>query len=143
MAKEATTMLLNNMIITDTTGDIYYEKANGNTIKIGEFKFDYKYNHMTIDLGNICKIEYEFRTDEMREDCVGMTPHMYWFKSQFVCDRYHGTYNHDYKWILNLFDEVTPFSDAINELIHTMITVAINRTWRTAIGVYHEGESIE
>lgn len=135
-------MKLNDLIITDTTGDIYYEK-NGNTIKIGEFNFDYKYNHMTIDLGSICKIEYEFRTDEMRKNCVGMTPHMYWFKSQFVCDRYHGTYSHDYKWVHDLFDAVTPFTEEINERIKSLITVSINRIWRTGLGIYHEGESIE
>lgn len=133
-------MKLNDMVFSGNNGEIYYEKANGKTIKLGTFEFDYKYNHATIDLG-VCKFEYEYRTDEMRKSCVGLTTHMYWFKSNTDCDRYHGTYTHDYKWANDLFDEVTPFTEEINELIHTMITVVINRIWRTAIGMYNEGEA--
>lgn len=138
LAKEANTMKLNDMIISGNNGEIYYEKANGNTIKIGSFTYDPKYNHMTIELG-ICTIEYEFRTDEMRKDCVGMTPHMYWFRSQYVCDRYHGTYESDHTWAINLFDEVTPYAEEINKLIKSFIMITCNRTWLTATGVYHGG----
>ena len=131
-------MLLNEMKITGNNGEIYYENEKKNTIKIGTFNYDQKYNHMTIELG-ICTIEYEFRTDEMRKDCVGMTPHMYWFRSQHVCDRYHGTESPDHRWAINLFDEVTPFNEKINEFIKSFIMITLNRTWRTAIGVYHGG----
>lgn len=127
-------MLLNDLKLTDTKGDIYYKFENGNTIKLGTFEFDHKYNHVKVDLG-ICSFEYEYRTDEMRKDCVGLTPHMYWFKSQYVCDSYHGTYSRDDKWLRDLFNEITPFTADINESIHTMITVVVNRAWRIGLGV--------
>jgi hypothetical protein len=138
LAKEAKHMKLNDMIISGNNGEIYYENEKKNTIKIGTFNYDPKYNHMTIDLG-ICVIEYEFRTAEMLKDCVGMTPHMYWFRSQYVCDRYHGTYESDHTCAINLFDEVTPFNEKINELIKSFIMITCNRTWKTATGVYHGG----
>lgn len=129
-------MLLNNMNITGNNGDIYYEFPNGNTIKLGTYNIDTNFNHVNIDLGDICRIEYEFRTAEMLKDCVGMTPHMYWFKSQYVSDRYHGVYSHDIKWAIELFDSVSPFNEEINNLIKTMIREMADLTWRIAIGVY-------
>ena len=115
-------MLLNNMNITGNNGEIHFNKANGNTIKLGEFEINTKYNHVKIDLGNT-SIEYEFRTSEQLKYCVGIPTHMYWFKSQYV-DRYHGCYGRDDKWAIELFDEVTPFADEINELIRKFISVA-------------------
>ena len=120
-------MLLNDLKLTDTKGDIYYKFENGNTIKLGTFEIDTKYNHVKIELG-ICTLEYEFRTDEMRKDCIGLTPHMYWFKSQYVCNRYHGTYSRDNKWVLDLFNEITPYTDDINNLIISFIEQVIDIT---------------
>lgn len=120
-------MLLNDMISTDTKGDIYYRFENGNTIKLGEFEFDYKYNHVKIVIGDIAKIDYEFRTNKMCKEYVGMTPHMYWFKSQYMCDRYHGQLSRDDAWVIKLFEEVTPFTDDINCRLEEFFRIAFDR----------------
>ena len=102
----------------DNNGDIYFENAKGNTIKLGTFEFDPKYGNATINLENVVKIECEvYHSNTM----MGHLPYMYWFKSQYVCDRYHGTPYDDRKWVLDLFKDVTPYTDEINQLIITMI----------------------
>ena len=131
-------MKLNDMIISGNNGEIYFTKENNNTIKLGTFMIDPKYNHLKIELG-ICTLKYEFRTDEMRKECMGMTPHMYWFKSQYVCDRYHGTDSRDDKWVIDLFDAVTPFNDEINELIRKFISTACDLA---AAGGYKESKAV-
>ena len=131
-------MKLNDMIISGNNGEVYFTKENNNTIKLGTFEIDPKYNHVKIELG-ICTLEYEFRTAEQIKDCIGIPSNMYWFKSQYVCDRYHGTYSRDDKWAIDLFDEVTPFNNEINELIHKFISTACDLA---AAGGYKESKAV-
>ena len=125
-------MKLNDRIIADTIGDIYYDLPNGNTIKLGTFEINSEFNHVKIELGDICKLEYEYRSPEMIKDCIGITPYMYWFKSQYVCDRYHGTYSRDDAWITKLFEEVTPFTDDINCRLEEFFRIAFDRVQKMA-----------
>ena len=122
-------MLLNELkITTDLSGEIYYTKSNGNTIKLGSFEIDPKYNHVKIDL-SICTIEYEYRDPEMLKDCMGITQHMYWFKSQYVCDRYHGSNCRDDYWAIDLFSDVTPFTEEIDCYLEEFFKIAFDRAF--------------
>ena len=124
--KEATIMLLNDMICADLNGEICFRKDNGNILILGTFNFKAEYSHVTIDLG-VCRIEYEFHTNEMCREYVGMTQHMYWFKSQYVCDRYHGQLSRDDGWVTKLFEEVSPFTEDINHLLEEFFRKAFDR----------------
>lgn len=127
MAKEAKVMLLNNInwdfmstcpsADNKISGDVYYKFPNGNTIKLGEYSFNIKYHHLDINIGDICQIGYEPNN--------GSCAHNYWFKSQYVCDRYHGGYR-DTEWVTDMFKSVTPYLDEINDLIISFITQAID-----------------
>lgn len=99
------------------SGDIYWEFPNGNTIKVGTYSFNTKYRHVDITLGDIAKIDYEPNN--------GSCAHNYWFKSQFVCDRYHGGYR-DTDWVIDLFKSVTPYSEEINSQLISFIEQAID-----------------
>lgn len=120
-------MLINDLIVKDLSGDICFEKKKDVTIKLGEFAISEKYHHIIIDIGDICRIEYEYRTSEQLRDCVGITQHMYWFKSQYVCDRYHGSNCRDDDWAIDLFREVSPFTDEINYCMEEFFRRAFNR----------------
>lgn len=114
-------MMLNDLICTDTKGEIYYTKENGNVVKLGTFEFRPEYKHVDIVIGDICKITYEGDNGDTA------LPNMYWFKSQCVCDRYHGFIFRDDKWVDNLFDEVSPFTDDINRLLEEFFRKAFDR----------------
>ena len=122
MAEEATIMLLNDLKCTDNKGDIYYRFENGNTIKLGEFEFKPEYKQVKIVIGDIASIEYEGDNGAM-----STMPNMYWFKSQYVCDRYHGFPCRDDAWITRLFEEVTPFVDDINCRLEEFFRIAFDR----------------
>jgi hypothetical protein len=129
MAKEAKHMninTINNVAIEEIceNGELYYNNEAGNTIKLGTFKFDKKYGHVEIDLGMICLIKFEHFTSKTM---IGSLPYMHWFKSQYVCDRYHGTGYEDVEWILNHFREVTPYSDKVNELLEMTIRKLVSK----------------
>lgn len=105
-------------------GELYYNNECGNTIKLGAFKFNEKYGHVEIDLGYVCSIKFEHF---ISKTMMGSLPFMHWFKSQYVCDRYHGTCYNDTEWILDHFREVTPYSDAVNELLEATIRKLIEK----------------
>lgn len=117
-------MLINNISNMDYNeiniggGDIYYQKNPYITIKLGEFSFREKYGEAVIDLGNVCRIQYAYYVDK---EMIGDTPYKYWFKSQYVCDRFHGCYCSDDNWVIDLFKEVSPYNEEINELIVGLI----------------------
>lgn len=115
-------MKLNDMIITDKTGDIYYENANGNTIKIGTFEFRPEYKHVDVVIGDICKITYEGDNGEN-----STMPNMYWFKSQCVCNRYHGQLSRDDEWAIDLFKQVSPFTEDINSRLEEFFHIVFDR----------------
>ena len=75
-------MLINELKISDLSGEICYKLKNDNIVKLGNFAIGKEYRHVIIDLCNICRIEYEYRTPEQIKDCVGITQHMYWLKSR-------------------------------------------------------------
>ena len=127
MNKEVIIMLLNELVLKDLSGEICYKLKNDNIVKLGNFAIGKEYHHVIIDLCNICRIEYEYRTPEQLKDCVGITQHMYWFKSQYVCDRYHGSNCRDDDWIIDLFREVSPFTDDINYCINVFFRKAFNK----------------
>jgi hypothetical protein len=118
--KEATTMLLNDMICTDLNGEICFRKKNGATIKLGTFEFRPEYKNVKIILGDIAVIEYEGDNGEM-----SALPNMYWFRSATV-NRYHGFIYRDDKWVNNLFEEVSPFTDDINRLLEEFFRIAFD-----------------
>lgn len=116
-------MLINKIEIMnsaeiDMNGDIYFEKKKDTVIKLGEFKFDKKYGHLTINLGNVCRIEYEHYQDT---EVLGDMDFKYWFKSQFICDRFHGRPTPDHEWVVDMFNDVTVYTEEINNLIIIMI----------------------
>jgi hypothetical protein len=128
LAKEAKVMLINKIDWTfmntvpvyenKISGDIYYELSNGNNIKLGTYSFDVRYRHVDINIGDICKIGYEPNN--------GNCAHNYWFKSQYVMDRYHGGYR-DTDWVIDMFKSVTPYTDDINSRLISFIEQAINQ----------------
>ena len=116
-------MLINNIDLMtaaeiDMNGDIYFEKKKDTVIKLGEFKFDKKYGHLTINLGNVCRIEYERYHDT---EVIGDMDFKYWFKSQFICDRFHGRPEPDPEWVIEMFKDISPFIEGINNLVEIMI----------------------
>lgn len=117
-------MLINNIEKMDYNeiniggGDIYYQKKPDITIKLGEFKFKEKYGEAVIDLGNVCRIQYAYYVDK---EMIGDTPYKYWFKSQYVCDLFHGCYCDDINWVIDLFNEVSPYTEDINKQIIALI----------------------
>lgn len=115
-------MLLNDMkFSTDVNGDIYYEFENGNTIKLGEYKFKPESKRVDIDIIDIAHIKYEGDNEEPYVES-----NRYWFKSQYVCDRYHGCYCRHDAWITDLFEEVSPFTEDINKRLEKFFTIAFN-----------------
>lgn len=115
-------MLLNDLICTDTKGDIYFRKENGNTIKLGTFEFRPEYKHVDIRIADVCHITYEGDNGEN-----STMPNMYWFKSKYVRKRYHGQLNRDDAWVTKLFEEVTPFTDEINSRLEEFFRIAFDR----------------
>lgn len=116
-------MLINNIEITNSSeiamnGDIYFEKKEDVVIKLGTFEFKPEYGHVTIDLGNVCCIKYEHYHDT---EAIGDMDFKYWFKSQFVCDRFHGRNTPDDQWIINMFNDVTVYTEEISKLIECLI----------------------
>ena len=117
--KEATIMLLNDLKCTELSGEIYYTKKNGATIKLGTFEFRPEYKEVKIRMSD-CEITYEGDNGDM---CL---PNTYWFRSTSI-DRYHGFIYRDDKWVNNLFEEVSPFTDDINRLLEEFFRIAFDR----------------
>jgi len=120
--KEATIMLLNDLRCADLSGEICFRKDNGNIIKLGEFKFRPEYKHVDIIIGDICHVTYEGDNGP-----ISTMPNMYWFKSQYTSNTYHGQLSRDDKWVINLFEEVTPFVDDINCRLEEFFRIAFDR----------------
>lgn len=116
-------MLLNDMKMPDTDrDDIYYELDNGNAIKLGEYAYSPEYKHVEICISNIIKVTYEGDNGEM-----STLPHMYWFRCDNVCDRYHGFVRRDDPWVNRLFESVSPFTNDINVRIEEFFRLAFDR----------------
>jgi hypothetical protein len=119
-------MLLNHLEITDLSGEICYKfENNDNIIKLGTFEITPKYNHVKIILGDIAIIEYEYRTPDNLKVCTG-TPHMYWIKSQYVCDRCHGTILRDDPWVNKIFEMISPYQDDVNIRLMEFFRIAFD-----------------